>query len=100
MFKSVPSSGEIDRLRRKFGGDLPTAVLDMAEGFPINELAIAYDKNTGKAAIVFVVGARIFLVFFRLPNHRTVDGETTPEQHQRLLVQLNQHRSSRNGKWN
>lgn len=51
IFNYVPTSitYDVSILRRKFGGDLPTAVFDVVEGFPISELAIAYDNHTGKA---------------------------------------------------
>lgn len=39
---------DVDYLRRKFGGDLPTAICDVVEGFPITELAIAFDNHTGR----------------------------------------------------
>lgn len=50
IFDYIPTSisYDIHTLRRKFGGDLPTAVYDMVEGYPITKLAIAYDNHTGK----------------------------------------------------
>lgn len=50
LFDNIPTSiiYDVDRLRRKFGGDLPTAVYDVVDGFPISELAIAFDNHTGE----------------------------------------------------
>lgn len=48
QYVQTSTTFNIHTLRRKFGGDLPTAIYDMVEGFPLNELAIGYDNHTGK----------------------------------------------------
>lgn len=65
IFKYVSASTtyNIDTLRCKFGGDLPTAINDMVEGFPVTELAIAYDNHTGKNCFFFKYRIITFVLF-------------------------------------
>lgn len=51
QYVQTSTSHNIHTLRRKFGGDLPTAVYDMVEGFPLKKLAIVYDNKTGKKSV-------------------------------------------------
>lgn len=37
----------VNKLRKTFGGNLPLAVFEMANSFPVDEVTIGYDNHTG-----------------------------------------------------
>lgn len=85
QYVQTSTTFNIHTLRRKFGGDLPTAVYDMVEGFPLNELAIAYDNHTGKKTLTSLIISKFH---YFLTDYEVVELLTSKLRLQNISIYL------------